>query len=144
MSNLNQSLLSELNTGIIILDLSLKVKFINSSALTILDTTEKTSIGQKIDQLFFETPEGVDAFIESIDQKRSFTKTDAVLNLKRGTKVAVSGELEIREHEGKYYTSAIVYELEFMSKPEQKEQSQEQGTTTTAPPPQESDGDLPF
>ena len=87
MSNLNQSLLSELNTGIIILDLSLKVKFINSSALTILDTTEKTSIGQKIDQLFFETPEGVDAFIESIDQKRSFTKTDAVLNLKRGTKV---------------------------------------------------------
>ena len=52
--NLNQSLLSELNTGIVILDTSLRVKFINSSALTILDTTEKTSIGQKIDQLFFD------------------------------------------------------------------------------------------
>ena len=52
MKKLNQSLLSELNTGIIILDASLKVKFINPSALTILDTTEKTSIGQKIDLLF--------------------------------------------------------------------------------------------
>ena len=87
MSNFNQTLLSELNTGIIILDNSLRIKFINSSALTILDTTEKTSLGQKIDQLFFEVPESVDAFIESIEQKRSFTKTDAVLNLKRGHKV---------------------------------------------------------
>ena len=84
---MNQSLLSELNTGIVILDTSLRVKFINSSALTILDTTEKTSIGQKIDQLFFEEPEGLDGFQESIEQKRSFTKTDAILNLKRGTKV---------------------------------------------------------
>ena len=84
---MNQSLLSELNTGIVILDTSLRVKFINSSALTILDTTEKTSIGQRIDQLFFEEPEGLDGFEESIEQKRSFTKTDAILNLKRGTKV---------------------------------------------------------
>ena len=82
---MNQSLLSELNTGIVILDTSLRVKFINSSALTILDTTEKTSIGQKIDQLLFEEPEGLDGFQESIEQKRSFTKTDAILNLKRGT-----------------------------------------------------------
>jgi two-component system nitrogen regulation sensor histidine kinase GlnL len=87
VSNFNQTLLSELNTGIIILDNSLRIKFINSSALTILDTTEKTSLGQKIDQLFFEVPESVDAFIESIEQKRSFTKTDAILNLKRGHKV---------------------------------------------------------
>ena len=66
MSNFNQTLLSELNTGIIILDNSLRIKLINSSALTILDTTEKTSLGQKIDQLFFEVHESVDAFIESI------------------------------------------------------------------------------
>ena len=87
MSNLNQSLLSELNTGIVILDTSLRVKFINSSALTILDTTEKTSLGQKIDQIFYEEPESLDGLQESIDQKRSFTKTDAILNLKRGNKV---------------------------------------------------------
>ena len=84
---MNQSLLSELNTGIIILDTSLKVKFINSSATTILDTTEKSSIGLKIDQLFYEEPESFDDFQESIDEKRSFTKTDAVLNLKRGNTV---------------------------------------------------------
>jgi len=33
--------------------------------------------------------------------------------LLKGTKIAVTGELEIREHEGKYYTSIIVHELEF-------------------------------
>ena len=87
MSNLNQSLLSELNTGIVILDTSLRIKFINSSALTILDTTEKTSLGQKIDQIFYEEPESLDGLQESIDHKRSFTKTDAILNLKRGNKV---------------------------------------------------------
>ena len=84
---MNQSLLSELNTGIIILDTSLKVKFINPSATSILDTTEKSSMGQKIDQLFYEEPDGFYDFEESIDEKRSFTKTDAVLNLKRGNKV---------------------------------------------------------
>tara|TARA_B100001057_G_scaffold281478_1_gene281825 strand:- start:243 stop:1346 length:1104 start_codon:yes stop_codon:yes gene_type:complete len=87
VNKLNQSLLSELNTGIIILDASLKVKFINPSALTILDTTEKTSIGQKIDRLFYEEPESFEDFQESLDQKRSFTKTDAVLNLKKGSTV---------------------------------------------------------
>lgn len=87
MSNLNQSLLSELTTGIVILDSSLRVKFINSSALTILDTTEKSSLKQKLDQIFFEEPESLDSFTEALNQKRSFTKTDAVLNLKRGSKV---------------------------------------------------------
>lgn len=87
MSNLNQSLLSELNTGIVILDTALRVKFINASALTILDTTEKMSMGQKIDQLFYEDPVSFEDFNESIEQKRSFTKTDAVLNLKKGSKV---------------------------------------------------------
>ena len=87
VSNLNQSLLSELTTGIVILDSSLRVKFINSSALTILDTTEKSSLKQKLDQIFFEEPESLDSFKEALNQKRSFTKTDAVLNLKRGSKV---------------------------------------------------------
>ena len=36
--------------------------------------------------------------------------------LKKGTKVIVSGELEIREHEGKYYTTLNVFDLEFGSK----------------------------
>ena len=96
MSNLNQSLLSELNTGIVILDTALRVKFINASALTILDTTEKMSMGQKIDQLFYEDPESFEDFNESIEQKRSFTKTDAVLNLKTGFTALNRAFVEIR------------------------------------------------
>ena len=87
MSNLNQSLLSELTTGIVILDTSLRIKFINSSALGILDTTERNCIGQEIDQVFFENLESVTNFTEALESKRSFTKTDAILNLKRGGKV---------------------------------------------------------
>lgn len=34
--------------------------------------------------------------------------------LTKGTKVAVFGELEIREHDGKYYTSLIAHEIELM------------------------------
>ena len=82
-----KSLLSELNTGIVILDSSLRVVFINPSASNILDTTEKVSFGQKIDQLFFEEPESLQSFEDSINEKRSFTKTDAILNLKKGNKV---------------------------------------------------------
>ena len=74
MSNLNQSLLSELTTGIVILDTSLRVKFINSSALTILDTTEKTSLKQKLDQIFFEEPESLNSFQEALDQKGASQK----------------------------------------------------------------------
>ena len=45
-----KTFLSELNTGIIILDRSLKVVSINPSALSFLDTSEMLSIGNKIDQ----------------------------------------------------------------------------------------------
>lgn len=36
--------------------------------------------------------------------------------LKKGDRVAVFGELEIREHEGKYYTSIIAHAIEFAGK----------------------------
>lgn len=36
--------------------------------------------------------------------------------LTKGVRVAVSGEVEIREHEGKYYTTLIAQDIEFMSK----------------------------
>ena len=43
-----------------------------------------------------------------------WNKENLVKYLTKGTKVAVSGELDIRKHEGKYYTSLNVWELEFM------------------------------
>jgi len=87
LSNLNHSFLSELTTGIVILDASLKIKYINPSALSTLDTTEKNCVSQEIDQIFFEDPESVSSFRDALEKKHSFTKTDAVLNLKRGGKI---------------------------------------------------------
>ena len=84
---MNISFLSELSTGIVILDVSLEIIFINSSALSILDTTEKNSIGNTIDQIFYEEPESINDFVGALELNRNFTKTDTVLNLKKGKKV---------------------------------------------------------
>ena len=82
-----KTFLSELNTGIIILDRSLKVISINPSALSFLDTSEKLSIGSKIDQVFYEEPDSLKGFEGSLKEQRGFTKTDALLHLKKGKKV---------------------------------------------------------
>ena len=84
---MNISFLSELSTGIVILDDSLEIIFINSSALSILDTTEKNSVGNTIDQIFYEEPESINDFVGALELNRNFTKTDTVLNLKKGKKV---------------------------------------------------------
>ena len=55
-----------------------------------------------------------------------------------GTAVVVSGDLEIREHEGKYYTSITAYELEFAGS--KNEQKTEVRAETEIP----EDDDLPF
>ena len=82
-----KTFLSELNTGIIILDRSLKVVSINPSALSFLDTSEMLSIGNKIDQIFYEEPDNLKSFEGSLKEHRGFTKTDALLYLKKGKKV---------------------------------------------------------
>jgi len=82
-----KTFLSELNTGIIILDRSLKVISINPSALSFLDTSEMLSIGSKIDQVFYEEPDNLKSFEGSLKEQRGFTKTDALLHLKKGKKV---------------------------------------------------------
>ena len=82
-----KTFLSELNTGIIILDRSLKVVYINPSALSFLDTSEMLSIGSKIDQVFYEEPDNLKSFEGSLKEHRGFTKTDALLHLKKGKKV---------------------------------------------------------
>ena len=79
--------LSELNTGIIILDRSLRVVSINPSALSFLDTSEMLSIGSTIDQVFYEEPDNLKSFEGSLKEHRGFTKTDALLHLKKGKKV---------------------------------------------------------
>jgi len=87
LDKFNDRYISELNTGIIILDKSLRIVLINSSALSFLDTSEMTSVGSKIDSIFYEEPDNSNSFKDSLKENRSFTKTDAVLYLKRGKKV---------------------------------------------------------
>ena len=87
MDKFKKTFLSELNTGIIILDRSLKVISINPSALSFLDTSEMLSIGSKIDQVFYEEPDNLKSFEGSLKEQRGFTKTDALLHLKKGKKV---------------------------------------------------------
>ena len=86
MKTLRDSYLAELNTGIIILDNSLRVVSINSSALSILDTSEMSAVGNKIDQIFYEEPDSFKRFSSSLSEHRGFTKTDALLHLKQGRK----------------------------------------------------------
>lgn len=63
--------------------------------------------------------------------------------LTKGTKVILSGDLEIREHDGKYYTTLNVWDLEFGGKPEVS-QRETSADNTQVEEPQDGDDDLPF
>ena len=81
MDKLNNTYLLELNTGIVILDSSLKILEINPSAMSFLDVSELASLGTNIDQLFYEEPDNKKALMNSLNEHRGFTKTDAILYL---------------------------------------------------------------
>jgi len=62
--------------------------------------------------------------------------------LTKGVKVAISGELEVRKHNEKYYYSVICHELEFMSS--RQEQKPEQELPKSEMADTNKDSDLPF
>ena len=64
--------------------------------------------------------------------------------LLKGTKVEVAGELEIREHEGKYYTTLNVTDLEFGGSAQQKPQEQIEQAPESNGQEEPGDQDLPF
>jgi|TARA_B110000495_G_scaffold192002_1_gene195702 two-component system nitrogen regulation sensor histidine kinase GlnL len=97
----NLTLLSELETGIVILDASLKISSINSSALSFLDTSEKVAIGKQIDQIFYEEPDSLENFKESLKENRRFNKIDAMLHLKGEKKVLCNYSIHPIEDESK-------------------------------------------
>ena len=59
--------LNELSTGVLILDKTLKVLSINSSAQTLLDVTQKNAKDDFIGNLFFEEPESFTLFKECLE-----------------------------------------------------------------------------
>ena len=82
--SIENRIINELSTGVLVLDESLKVLSLNSSAQKLLDVTQKTAKNDFIGNLFFEEPESFAIFSECLKEKRSFTKVDALLNLKSG------------------------------------------------------------
>ena len=64
--------------------------------------------------------------------------------LVKGTKIEVAGELEIREHEGKYYTTLNVTDLEFGGSAQQKPQEQQEQAGPEESAQEPGAEDLPF
>lgn len=83
----NRHYLDELKTGILLLDGSLKVKYLNSSAQSMLETSLKASKNKGLEELFFEESENLDKFLDSLNNKTDFAKLDALLFIKGGKKL---------------------------------------------------------
>ena len=76
----NRHYLDELKTGILLLDGSLKVKYLNSSAQSMLETSLKASKNKGLE-------ENLDKFLDSLNNKTDFAKLDALLFIKGGKKL---------------------------------------------------------
>ena len=55
--------------------------------MSFLEVSEVSSLGNNIDQLFYEEPDNKKALTNSLNEHRGYTKTDALLHLKKGDKV---------------------------------------------------------
>ncbi|MDG2456496.1 MAG: nitrogen regulation protein NR(II) [SAR86 cluster bacterium] len=84
MNQLNHFLFTELTTGILVLDSSLSIKLINTSAESFLDSSLKSTTGKKITDLFHEEPDSLENFENCLEKNRDFKKIDAILHLRKG------------------------------------------------------------
>jgi two-component system nitrogen regulation sensor histidine kinase GlnL len=87
MQKLDRSYLDELRTGVLLLDRFLKIKYLNPSAQSLLDTSFKSSKNKKLKELFFEESEDFDSFLENLNNKTTFSKVDILLFIKGGKKL---------------------------------------------------------
>jgi len=87
MEKLDIHYLDELKTGVLLLDKYLRVKYLNSSAQSILDTSFKASKNKELKDLFFEESDNFDNFLENPNKKTNFAKVDALLFIKGGKKL---------------------------------------------------------
>jgi nitrogen-specific signal transduction histidine kinase len=84
LNQLNHFLFTELTTGILVLDSSLSIKLINTSAESFLDSSLKSTTGKKITDLFHEEPDSIEYFENCLEMNRDFKKLDAILHLRKG------------------------------------------------------------
>lgn len=84
MESKSNNYISELNTGVVILDKFMGIQYLNSSALSMLDTNLKTSKKKKLNEIFYEEPDSFQNFKSCIAENRNFAKVDALLFMKGG------------------------------------------------------------
>ena len=101
--------LDELNTAVVLLDNSLKIKYLNSSAQSILDTSLKASKNKELRELFFEESESLDNFLSSLGNKRDFAKVDALLFIKGGKKLLC--DYHIKSFSDKSIGDGFIFEI---------------------------------
>ena len=101
--------LDELNTAVLLLDNSLKIKYLNSSAQSILDTSLKASKNKELRELFFEESENFDNFLSSLNNKRDFAKADALLFIKGGKKLLC--DYHIQSFSDKLIGEGFIFEI---------------------------------
>ncbi len=76
----------------------------------------------------------------------SFGKTAEILSkhTQKGQQIGVTGELDIREHEGKYYTSVQVSNFSFCGPKQEQGVNQNYSTKGHGPTQSGADDSLPF
>ncbi len=109
MEKFIRNYLDELNTAVVLLDNSLKIKYLNSSAQSILDTSLKASKNKELRELFFEESESFDSFLSSLGNKRDFVKVDALLFIKGGKKLLC--DYHIKSFSDKSIGDGFIFEI---------------------------------
>ncbi len=87
------SYVTELKTGIIVLDDSLCVRFLNSSAESLLDTSSKACLNKPLSNLFYEEPDNSKRFKGCLVKKENYLKLDALLLLRGDRKILCDYQL---------------------------------------------------
>ena len=101
--------ITELNTGILVLDESLKTQYLNPSAQSILDTSLSASHTKELKELFYEEPDNYENFLDCLNQRREFAKIDALLFLKGGKKLFC--DYHIKPFSNEYYGEGLILEI---------------------------------
>ena len=79
--------ITDLSTGVIVLDKNLCIKYLNSSAENILDTSSRTILDKPLSNLFYEEPDNSKIFKDCLKKRENFFKVDTLLLLKGNKKI---------------------------------------------------------
>ena len=88
MDNLVKNYITELNTGILVLDESLRIQYLNTSAQSMLDTSLKASRKKELKELFYEEPDSYQNFESCLNDQSNFAKVDALLFVRGGRRLS--------------------------------------------------------